>query len=32
VPAEELKKNPIENAVALMSLTEAAEANGKVSR
>lgn len=31
VPTEELKKNPLENAVALMSLTEAAEANGKVS-
>eukprot|EP00986_Skeletonema_menzelii_P001238 scaffold330_cov144-Skeletonema_menzelii.AAC.9 len=31
VPAEELKKNPLDNAVALMSLTEAAEANGQVS-
>lgn len=31
VPAEELKKNPLDNAVALMSLTEAAEANGEVS-
>ena len=31
VPAEELTKNPLENAVALMSLTEAAEANGQVS-
>ena len=31
VPAEELKKNPLANAVALMSLTEAAEANGQVS-
>jgi (E)-4-hydroxy-3-methylbut-2-enyl-diphosphate synthase len=32
VPAEELKKNPLANAVALMSLTEAAESNGQVSR
>mmetsp|Transcript_20976 Transcript_20976/g.35816 ORF Transcript_20976/g.35816 Transcript_20976/m.35816 type:complete len:751 (+) Transcript_20976:58-2310(+) len=30
VPAEELTKNPLENAVALMSLTEAAEANGQL--
>jgi len=30
VPAEELKKNPLENAVALMSLTEAAESNGQL--
>jgi (E)-4-hydroxy-3-methylbut-2-enyl-diphosphate synthase len=31
VPAEELKKNKLENAVALMSLTEAIETDGKVS-
>ena len=31
VPAEELEKNPLENAVALMSLTEAVAKNGKVS-
>jgi len=30
VPAEELKKNPLDNAVALMSLTEAAEGNGQL--
>ena len=30
VPAEELKKNPLDNAVALMSLTEAAETNGQL--
>ncbi|KAL7432057.1 hypothetical protein ACHAXM_002906 [Skeletonema potamos] len=30
VPAEELKKNPLANAVALMSLTEAAESNGQL--
>ena len=30
VPAEELEKNPLDNAVALMSLTEAAEASGKL--
>lgn len=31
VPAEELEKNKLENAVALLSLTEAIESNGKVS-
>mmetsp|Transcript_18382 Transcript_18382/g.37224 ORF Transcript_18382/g.37224 Transcript_18382/m.37224 type:complete len:753 (+) Transcript_18382:107-2365(+) len=30
VPAEELEKNPLENAVALMSLTEAVAKNGKL--
>ncbi len=30
VPAEELEKNPLDNAVALMSLTDALESNGKV--
>jgi (E)-4-hydroxy-3-methylbut-2-enyl-diphosphate synthase len=31
VPAEELEKNKLENAVALLCLTEAIESNGKVS-
>lgn len=31
VPAEELEKNPLENAVALVSLTEAVASGGKVS-
>mmetsp|Transcript_28196 Transcript_28196/g.60062 ORF Transcript_28196/g.60062 Transcript_28196/m.60062 type:complete len:758 (-) Transcript_28196:95-2368(-) len=30
VPAEELEKNPLENAVALVSLTDAVESNGKL--
>jgi len=32
VPAKELEKDPLENAVALMDLNEAIEKNGAVSR